>query len=163
MEIPVPFLPDVKRNAYHDPRYGLEEMFSGRYELSDKPVKTAGIVGGRRRSSALQSVSSADNSVSPNQTPGHNGSITGDSAISNTPSNLNQTACGRKEEVEYISSQYELQLQLFETKYTVYDWTKPPSLNQPKIDINTEDKSTQDENISIQMPINEKDDNMEPA
>ncbi|KAJ3133402.1 hypothetical protein HK100_004430 [Physocladia obscura] len=213
MEIPVPFLPDVERNAYHDPRYGLEEMFSGRNELSDKPVKTAGMVGGRRRSSALQSVSSTNNPASPNQTHGQNISMTGDSAVSNslnirphvgvdrrTSNNPNAVApivpiasaiaiagpvspatvinsaaneqkksffsprSSRKEEVEYISSQEELQLQLFETKYTVYDWTKPPSGSHPKIDINTEDKTAQDEeDTSIQMPISQKDENIEPA
>ncbi|ORY49346.1 kinase-like protein [Rhizoclosmatium globosum] len=56
-ELPVPFVPDVEKNAYHDPRYGLEEMFSGRNELADKPVRNGGSIGGRRRSSAVQSTS----------------------------------------------------------------------------------------------------------
>ncbi|KAJ3029680.1 UNVERIFIED_CONTAM: hypothetical protein HDU68_011396, partial [Siphonaria sp. JEL0065] len=38
-----------------------------------------------------------------------------------------------KEELPEITSAEELQLQLFETKYTVFDWTKPKPLNPPDI------------------------------
>ncbi|KAJ3074472.1 hypothetical protein HDU98_011155 [Podochytrium sp. JEL0797] len=57
----------------------------------------------------------------------------------------------KKEELPMISSAEELQLQLFETKYTVYDFTKPKPANAPAVEINTEDITppTSIEDLSI--------------
>ncbi|KAI9343940.1 kinase-like domain-containing protein [Obelidium mucronatum] len=164
-EIPVPFLPDVEKNAYHDPRYGLEEMFSGRNELADKPVRNGGSIGGRRRSSAIQSVSGngapggpagtagssaagtennsrsqtvgmpRSHSISPNSAAAAAAAAT--AALTSPTSATSEKAAffrpSKKEELPEISSAEELQLQLFETKYTVYDWTKPRPAIVPDI------------------------------
>ncbi|KAJ3229084.1 hypothetical protein HDU81_005669 [Chytriomyces hyalinus] len=138
-ELPVPFLPDVEKNAYHDPRYGLEEMFSGRNELADKPVRNGGSIAGRRRSSVAVAVSQ--------QTSG-TGTIDAKrietQAVTATapPEKRVSSVFGRnskQQELPEITSQEEMQLQLFETKYLVYDWTKPTPINQTTLAINTLD------------------------
>ncbi|KAJ3069177.1 hypothetical protein HDU99_003001, partial [Rhizoclosmatium hyalinum] len=152
-ELPVPFVPDVEKNAYHDPRYGLEEMFSGRNELADKPVRNGGSIGGRRRSSAVQSISgngvpgsqtgtsgpptidtnsraqgvgmSRSPSISPNSNAAAAAAVAAITSPTQSPEKKGFFVPPKKEELPEITSAEELQLQLFETKYTVFDWTKP--------------------------------------
>ncbi|KAJ3011362.1 UNVERIFIED_CONTAM: hypothetical protein HDU68_001697 [Siphonaria sp. JEL0065] len=166
-EIPVPFLPDVEKNAYHDPRYGLEEMFSGRNELADKPVRNGGSIGGRRRSSAVGSISGPggvgpvspgsgaasaagtensrsagvglrSHSISPTSAAAAAAAAATAAAATAAMASPEKDKPGffrpsKKEELPEITSAEELQLQLFETKYTVFDWTKPKPLNPPDI------------------------------
>ncbi|KAJ3116922.1 hypothetical protein HK100_000929 [Physocladia obscura] len=48
-ELVAPFIPDVEKQSYHDPRYNLEEFFTGRTDLSSKPVVNGGSLASRRR------------------------------------------------------------------------------------------------------------------
>ncbi|KAJ3122420.1 hypothetical protein HK100_012009 [Physocladia obscura] len=48
-ELIPPFVPDVEKQSYHDPRYNLEEFFIGRTDLSSKPVVNGGSLASRRR------------------------------------------------------------------------------------------------------------------
>ncbi|KAJ3243252.1 hypothetical protein HDU77_010499 [Chytriomyces hyalinus] len=140
-ELPVPFLPDVEKNAYHDPRYGLEEMFSGRNELADKPVRNGGSIAGRRRSSVAVAVSQQTSGTGTIDAK----RIETQAVTATSPPEKEKrisSVFGRNskpQELPEITSQEEMQLQLFETKYIVYDWTKPTPINQTTLAINTLD------------------------
>ncbi|TPX77001.1 hypothetical protein CcCBS67573_g01741 [Chytriomyces confervae] len=150
-ELPVPFLPDVEKNVYHDPRYGLEEMFSGRNELADKPVRNGGSIGARRRSSVAVATSqqtSATGTIDAKR-------IEAQVATATSPPEKEKrvsSVFGRNskpKELPGITSQEEMQLQLFETKYIVYDWTKPTPINQTTLAINTLDLPPPKEDSSL--------------
>ncbi|KAJ3112612.1 hypothetical protein HK100_002272, partial [Physocladia obscura] len=48
-ELTAPFVPDVEKHSYHDPRYNVEEFFVGHTDLSNKPVVNGGSLASRRR------------------------------------------------------------------------------------------------------------------
>ncbi|KAJ3386290.1 hypothetical protein HDU84_001633 [Entophlyctis sp. JEL0112] len=167
-EIPVPFIPDTEKNTYYDPRYGLEEMFSGRSELSDRPVKTNGMVGTRKRTSVRSPSSTSSvgavesgstNRQSVDKSPRVNVGVDRSNAVhpsmgstTNSPTKdsvkteklRKASLMVSKQEPEYISSEEELQLQMFEEKFAVFDWTKPRAAHQHISDINTEERSAQE-------------------
>ncbi|KAJ3376678.1 hypothetical protein HDU84_009605 [Entophlyctis sp. JEL0112] len=162
-EIPVPFVPDTDKNTFYDPRYGLEEMFSGRAELSDRPVKTNGMVGTRKRASvrspsgtsSVGAENYSTNRQSIDKSPRMNLAIDRSNALGSTANSPTKDPIKTdklrkasfivsKQEPEYISSEEELQLQMFEEKFAVFDWTKPRAANQQIPEINTEEKSTQE-------------------
>ncbi|KAJ3227546.1 hypothetical protein HDU81_006691 [Chytriomyces hyalinus] len=150
-ELPVPFLPDVEKNAYHDPRYGLEEMFSGRNELADKPVRNGGSIAGRRRSSVAVATSqqtSATGTIDAKRIEAQVATATAPPEKEKRKSSIFGRA-SKQQELPEITSQEEMQLQLFETKYLVYDWTKPTPINQTTLAINTLDLPPPKEDTSL--------------
>ncbi|KAI8610301.1 kinase-like domain-containing protein [Chytriomyces sp. MP71] len=167
-EYPVPFKPDVEKNAYHDPRFGLEEMFSGRNELADKPVRNGGSIAGRRRSSAVVQGQSQRTSTSEKlvPVPGNDGARKDSqtaTAFAQPDKKRSSFFNGpKREDLPEITSAEELQLQLFENKYLVYDFSKPTPMNKTTLDINTmdlppppsaQDESTMGQEASKQLSI----------